>query len=141
MRKPLFLSIFAVLTVLCLGTLHAADKTIGKVFIKAMTSEVNGQQVPDVSLEESVKDMQVKSRLRRFILADHESEADFLIVVLERKGEKWKTVSATFSVKDGGSWKPVAKLSNSNSTYWTIAAGKVIEQAEKWVVANHEEKQ
>ena len=140
MRKLLFVSIFAVVTVLCVGTLNAADKTIGKVFIKAMTSEVNGQQVPDVSLEESVKDMQVKSRLRRFTLADHESEADFLIVVLERKGEKWKTVSATFSVKDGGSWKPVAKLSNSNSTYWTIAAGKVIEQAEKWVLANHEGK-
>jgi len=140
MRKLLFVSAFAVLTVLCLETLHAADKTIGKVFIKAMSSEVNGQQVPDVSLEESVKDMQVKSRLRSFVLAANESEADFLIVVLERKGEKWKTVSATFSVKDAGSWKPVAKLSNSNSTYWTIAAGKVVEQAEKWVIANHQDK-
>jgi hypothetical protein len=140
MRKFLFLSTFAVLTVLCLGTLHAADKTIGKIFIKAMSAEVNGQQVPDAALEDSVKDMKAKPRLGRFVLADNESEANFLIVVLERKGDELKHISASFSVKDGGSWKPVAKLTNTDSTGWGLAARKVVGQAQKWVLANRAEK-
>ncbi len=132
---------FAVLSVLCLGTLHAADKTLGKLFIKAATSEVNGQQVPDAALEDSVKDMKARLELRRFLLANDEADADFLLVVLERKGEQWKAVTASFSVKDGGSWKPVAKLTSTNSSAaWSIAARSVVQQAEKWVLANRAQK-
>jgi hypothetical protein len=62
MRKLLFLSTFAVLAVLCLGTIHAADNKLGKIFIKAATSEVNGQQFPDAALEENVNDMKKNPR-------------------------------------------------------------------------------
>src|ERR1017187_6172521 len=141
MRKPLFLSIFAVLTVLCLGTLHAADKTIGKIFIKAATSEVNGQQFPDAALEENVKDM--KKTPRKFILAGNESEADFLLIVVERKAvavsgqPASKTIVATLSVRDGAAWKPATKLqSGVKNIFWRVAAEDVIKQAEHWVKAN-----
>jgi hypothetical protein len=132
---------FAAVAILCLEALHAADKTLGKLFIKAATSEVNGQQVPDAGLEDSAKDMKARLELRRFVLANNEADADFLLVVLERKGEQVKAVSASFSVKDGGSWKPVAKLTSTNSRpTWSLAARSVVEQAEKWVLTNHAQK-
>src|ERR1017187_8768949 len=114
MRNLSFLSTFAVLTVLCLGTLHPADHKLGKIFIKAATSEVNGQQFPDAALEENVKDMQKTPR--KFILAGSEAEADFLLIVVERKAvavsgqPASKTILATLSVRDGAAWKPASKL-------------------------------
>ena len=41
-------------------------------------AEINGQQFPDADLEESVKDM--TKRPGKFIVADKESDADFLLV-------------------------------------------------------------
>lgn len=57
-----------------------------KIFIKAASSDVNGQQFPDAALEDTVKDM--KKGIGQLGLAADESEADFLLLVLERKVEK-----------------------------------------------------
>ena len=125
----------------CSGALYAADKTMGKLFIKAADSNVNGQQFADPELASTIKDMKV--RHGKFAVVDDESQAEFLIVVLERKMEmrspmgtpvNYKLVSATFSIKDGSSWKPACKLTNSGfngGSSWGIAAGRVINEAEK----------
>jgi hypothetical protein len=44
-----------------------------------------------------------------------------------------KTIHATLSVKDGDAWKPGIRLSGSNAVSWVNAAGKAIDEAEKWV--------
>ena len=123
------------------GASIAADKTMGKVFIKAADATVNGQQFADPELASTIKDMKV--RHGKFAIVDDESQADFLIVVLERKMEmrspmgtpvNYKLISATFSIKDGSSWKPACKLTNSGfngGSSWGIAAGHVISEAEK----------
>ncbi len=131
------------------GTLNAADKTLGKVFIKAADATVNGQQVADPELADTVKDM--KARHGRFVIVDDESQADFLIVVLERQTEQrssmghpenHRMVSATFSVKDGGSWKLACKLGSESgylgkgATSWGMAAGGTMNEAQKCATAN-----
>ena len=147
MRKLVILSTIIVFTILCLGRIEAADKSIGKLFIKAGTADVGGQQLADPELADTVKDMKV--RHDKFTVVEDESQADYLIVVLERKTEvqspggtpvNYRIVAATLSVKDGESWKAVAKLTNgsgfNSGSSWGIAAGKVIGQAEKWVAEN-----
>ena len=87
-RKLSIIGVFVIAVSLYQGSLHAAEK-LGKIFIKAASSEVNGQQFSDVVLEDSVKDL--KKRLEKgqgpFVLASNESEAEFLLVVVERKVE------------------------------------------------------
>ena len=141
MRNLSIVAVFAVLTVLSAATARAADTKLGKIFIKAATSEVNGQQFPDAALEENVNDM--KKTPRKFILAGNESEADFLLIVVERKAvavsgqPASKTILATLSVRDGAAWKPATKLqSGVRNIFWRIAAEDVIKQAENWVKAN-----
>jgi hypothetical protein len=142
MLRSLFVCWCFLLVGFCSGTLNAADKTIGKLFIKAADSTINGQQFADPELASTVKDM--KLRHGKFVVVDDESQADFLIVVLERKTElrspigpatNYRMISATFSVKDGSSWKPVCKLTNGSGfnagSSWGIAAGRVINEAEK----------
>jgi hypothetical protein len=72
----------------------------------------------------------MRKRPGQFILADNESEADFLLVVVERKavavsGEMAsKTTVATLSVRDGAAWKPATKLqSGASITTLSIDAG------------------
>ena len=144
-----FLTLGAALVLTTLmGTLEAADKPLGKLFIKV--APVAEGQFPDPSLEDTVKDM--TKRNDSFLLVANESEADFLIIVLERRIEQrshlggstfdYKLVYATLSVRDGDKWKPAAKISNTNSgnfgggTNWGIAAGKVLGEAKMWVKAN-----
>jgi hypothetical protein len=128
MRDLLVVPVLAVLTVLSAATAQAADNKLGKIFIKAAASEVDGQQFPDADREATVKDM--RKRPGQFILADNESEADFLLVVVERKavavsGEMAsKTIVATLSVRDGAAWKPATKLqSGASITTLSIDAG------------------
>jgi hypothetical protein len=128
----------AVLTVLCSSALVQADDkgTGGKLFIKA---ETNGQQFADPALEDTIKDL--KAKHDKFVVVDDEAKADFLLVVTDRQTESKtqlgtqitvKTVHANLSVKDGDAWKPGIKLAGSNAVSWANAAGKVIEDAEKW---------
>jgi hypothetical protein len=125
-------------------TLNAADKTIGKLFIK---TEAPSGQFADPDLASTIKDMKV--RHGKFDVVDDESKADFLLVVLERKTEmqspagtpvNFRIVLANFSVKDGNSWKPACKLSNGSGfnagSSWGIAAGHVIDAAEKCAKEN-----
>lgn len=132
--------VVGVLTVLGAGTTQAADK-LGKIFVKAGTTEVNGQQFPDAAVEDSVKD--IKKRPGQFALVDQESEADYLLIVVERKATALsgqmasKVIVATLSVRDGTAWKPATKLqSGAKNTIWSVAANNIISQAEKWVKAN-----
>jgi|SRR5579862_6261658 len=134
-------AVFALLNIVGAPSAQAADKQLGKIFIKAATSEVNGQQFPDAELEATVKDM--KKRPGKFILADNESGADFLLVVVERKAvaisgqPASKALVATLSIRDGNAWKPATKLqSRAKDVIWSVAAEHVIGQAEDWVKAN-----
>jgi hypothetical protein len=142
MRNLPAIGAFAILTVLCAPPAHAAEDNLGKIFIKPRLSEVNGQQFPDPELEDTVKDLKKRNR-GKFLLADLESEADFLLVVVERKAvavsgqPASKTVLATLSVKDGGAWKPATKLlSGVKNTSWIVAADQIIKQAAKWAKEN-----
>jgi len=141
MRSLSIVAVLGICTVLSAAVAQAADNKLGKIFIKAATSEVNGQQFPDAALEDSVKDM--KKRPGKFTLAANESEADFLLVIVERKAvavsgqPASKTLLATLSVQDGAAWKPATKLqSGVKNIAWSIAADNVIGQAGNWVKAN-----
>lgn len=134
-------AVVSVLTVVFIGTGHAADKRYGKVFIKGSTAAVDGQEFPDAEIQESLKDM--KKRHGKFALAESESEADFLIVIIERKAvaisgqPASKTIVATLSVRESATWKPAAKLqSKARNVFWSIAADNIIDQAENWVKEN-----
>jgi hypothetical protein len=133
----------------CPIALNAADKTLGALFIKTADATVDGQQFTDPELADSVKDM--KARSGKFVIVDDESRADFLIVVLERKTEQrssmgrpenHRMISATFSIKDGGSWKPACKLGSESgwlgkgATSWGLAARGVMNEAQKCAAAN-----
>jgi hypothetical protein len=124
--------------------LRAADKAIGKLFIK---TEAASGQFADPDLASTIKDM--KARHGKFDVVDDEAKADFLLVVLERKTEmqspagtpvNFRIVLANFSVRDGSSWKPACKLSNGSGfnagSSWGIAAGHVIDAAEKCAKEN-----
>lgn len=138
MRKTLLFVVL--LTSTLLAVLPVEAKTIGKLFIKV--APVPEGEFADPKLEDSVKDM--KDRKGEFTIATDEAEADFLIVVLERKvmpsnflGESTNdpTIYATLSVKDGTEWKPAIKLEGGGAS-WGLAARAVIRNAHKWVKAN-----
>ena len=106
------------LTGFCSAALNAADKTMGKLFIKVADSSVTGRQFADPELAST-------------------------IVVLERKTEmrspagtpvNYRMISANFSVKGGSSWKPACKLTNGSGfnggASWE-ASGRVINADEK----------
>jgi len=133
--------VVVVLATLVPASVHAEDKRYGKVFIKGATAEVNGREFPDAEIEESVKDM--KKRHGKFALAESESEADFMIVIIERRAvaisgqPASKTIAATLSVREGATWKPAAKLqSKARNIFWGLAADNIIDQAENWVKKN-----
>jgi hypothetical protein len=139
MCKLLSLNVLLVLTLL--SPAMGEGRKLGKLFIK--TAPVAEGQFADPTLEDTVKDM--KKRSGDFVIVTDESEADFLIVVLERKVVlksplgtvvNDKTVVATLSVRDGSAWKPAIKLEHGGGTGWGVAAGRVIGDAEKWVKAN-----
>jgi len=139
-------TIVTAFVVLCLpGTVHA-DK-LGKLFVKAATIEVNGQQFPSTELEDSVND--IKKRLGDFTLAKDEAEADFLLVVIKRGVEERddnrsaKVAYATLSVRDGDGWRPGTQLRNAgffSEGSWGNAARGIIGAAEKWVKESRKKK-
>jgi len=119
-----------------------ADKErLGKLLIK--TAPVPEGGFADPKLEDTVKDL--KKNKRDFIIVDDEAEADFLIIVVERKNElrspagtvvNNKTVRATLSIKEDGEWKPAIKLEHGGGNFWELAAARVMEDAEKWIKKN-----
>jgi hypothetical protein len=133
--------VFAIFTVISPVTTQAADQKVWKILIKAATTEVNGQQFADSELDATVKDL--RKATHGLIVTDNESEADFLLVVVERKAVAMsgqpasKTIVATLSVRDGAAWKPATKLqSGVGTTIWRAAAEEIIIKAEKWLNAN-----
>lgn len=124
------------------NTIAPSDKEkLGKLFIKSAPAGEDG--FADPKLEETVKDL--KKNHRDFIIVDNEDEADFLIVVVERKNElrspagsvvNNKTVRATLSIKEDGKWKPAIKLEHGGGNFWELAAARVMEDAEKWIKKN-----
>lgn len=114
---------------------------IGKLFVKAAITEVDGKQIEDTELEEAVKD--IKKRPGKFVLVDKESEADFLLIINERNSVAQsgtaaaKSILATLYVREASEWKPAAKLkSGSNDIFWGVAAEHLIKKAAKWVKDN-----
>lgn len=130
MCKVVGLSFLLALTLLSPTVVKAAN--LGKLFIDV--APVTEGQLPDLRLEDSVKDL--KERKGDFAIVSDESEADFRIVVSERKvSGQYKAVSATLSVRDGKAWKVVAKL-DDGADAWGPAARRVMSNAQKWVKAN-----
>jgi len=114
---------------------------LGKLVIK--TAPVAEGEFADPKLEDTVKDL--KKNHRDFVIVEDEADADFLIVVVERKNElrspagtvvNNKTIRATLSVKEDGKWKPAIKLEHGGGNFWELAASRVMEDAEKWIRKN-----
>jgi len=124
------------------GATPSADKEkLGKLVIR--TAAVAEGEFADPKLEETVKDL--KKNHRDFVIVDNEAEADFLIIVVERKNElrspagsvvNNKIVRATLSIKEDGKWKPAIKLEHGGGNFWDLAASRVMEDAEKWITKN-----
>ena len=142
-------SLAVVVLALTIGTAVATTNTrtvgdkekLGKLVIK--TAPVPEGGFADPKLEDTVKDL--KKNKRKFIIVDDEAEADFLIIVVERRNElrspagsvvNNKTVFATLSIKEDGKWKPAIKLEHGGGNFWELAASRVMEDAEKWIKKN-----
>src|SRR5713226_2910462 len=102
---------------------------LGKLVIK--TAPVPEGGFADPKLEDTVKDL--KKNHRDFVIVDDEADADFLIIVLERKNElrspagsvvNNKTIFATLSFKEDGKWKPAIKLEHGGGNFWELAAAR-----------------
>lgn len=113
---------------------------LGKIFVKAATTKVDGQEIPDADREDSVKGM--KEKPGKFILVDKESEADFLIVLNERistpqsGSPSSKSLVAALYVRESGEWKPATVLRSQGNTFWSVATGDIMKKAAKWVKEN-----
>jgi hypothetical protein len=124
------------------GTVTVPQKDkLGKLLIK--TAPVPEGEFADPKLEDTVKDL--KKNHRDFVIVDDEAQADFLIIVLERKNElrspagsvvNDKIIRATLSIKEDGKWKPAIKLEHGGGNFWDLASSRVIEDAEKWIKKN-----
>jgi hypothetical protein len=119
----------------------AEKEKLGKLVIK--TAPLAEGEFADPKLEDTVKDL--KKNKRNFEIVDNEDEADFLIIVVERKNVlrspmgsvvNNKTVFATLSIKEEGKWKPAIKLEHGGGNFWELAASRVMEDAEKWIKKN-----
>lgn len=131
MKKQLAIVVaFAVLSTFQASPLYAGDK-LGKLFIKASVATVDGQQFTDQGKEDSVKDL--KERAGKFILVDSEKEADYLLLVVERKRNSGKSeIAATLSFRNDGQWKPGTRLVVDANT-WSYAATRLMVQVNGWV--------
>jgi len=133
MKKLTLVVAFAALSALQVSPLYAGEK-LGKVFIKASSSIVDGQQFADQDKEDSVKDM--KERAGKFVVVDSEKEADYLVIVVERNRRDSVKVElvATISFKQNGQWKPGTRLiASSNGA--GMAARRMMGQVNDWVEA------
>ena len=107
-------------TITATGVTCFDKEKLGKLVIK--TAPVPEGGFADPKLEDTVKDL--KKNHRNFVIVDDEAEADFLIIVVDRKNElrspagsvvNNKTVFATLSLKENGnqgsSWSTAAVIS------------------------------
>jgi hypothetical protein len=113
---------------------------LGKIFIKAAMTKIDGQEVPDAEREDSVKGM--KEKAGKFFLVDKESEADFLIVLNERistpqsDNPSSKSLVATLYIRESGEWKAATVLKSRDNLFWGVATGDIMKKAAKWVKEN-----
>lgn len=131
MKKTLIAVVVVVFSFVQVSSLHAADKKLGKIFIKATSATVDGKEFPDQEKEDSVKDL--KKKADKFVVVDSEADADYLLVVVERNraGDKIE-VRATLSVKENGEWKPATLLTGPANRVWSVAAERLMKEAAKW---------
>ncbi len=133
---------FAVFALLARGAVAQDESSegnkLGKLLIRAAPTIVDGKEFPDIRREQSVKDLKWKPR--RFYLTLNENDADYLLVVLERREvgtqKNSRTLFASLSIRQGGVWVPAASLESGQQGSWPVAAEKVTGQAEKWVIKN-----
>jgi hypothetical protein len=131
MKKFAIVTVFAVLSALQVSPLYAGDK-LGKLFIKASSTIVDGQEFTDKAMEDTVQDM--KRTADRFEIVDSEKEADYRLTIVSRGKNSFKAeIKATLSYKENGQWKPGAMLTGLSSRTWTIAANQVVKDAADWI--------
>lgn len=123
---------FGIISVLQASALYADNQKLGKIFIRAAVPTIDGQQFPDKGREESVKDL--RKRAGNFIVVDDESEADYLLVLVERNRRDSVKVElvSTISYKEDGQWKPGGRLTASSNGAG-MAARRMMGQASDWV--------
>ena len=144
MSKFLRQFLLSVLSIILFAPTSATAETLGKLFIKV--APLAEGEFADPGLDDSVKDLKKFAEPERrgsaFLVVSEESEADFLIIVVERKVVlrspagtviNDKTIFATLSVRDGDKWKPAIKLERGGGVGWLLAAKKLMRQAEDWV--------
>jgi len=141
---PILSCLLAMTFLICSVEAAAQQKSekdkLGKIFIKAATTKVDGQEVPDAEREDSAKGMKEKSG--KFILVDQEAEADFLLVLNERistaqsGNPSSKSLVATLYVREAGEWKAAIVLKSQGNAFWSVATGDIMKKAAKWVKEN-----
>jgi hypothetical protein len=126
---------------------------LGKLYLKSAPANVEGQDFTNQELEATVKDLRGKAK--KFTLVDNEADAEFLLTVIKRETKVGQPnllthrtprnvseVYATLSVKDGDAWKPGVQLStNGCCRYWSDAASKIMNDAQKWAEQQRKNKQ
>ena len=139
--KFTIVALFSVLSALQGSLGYAADESLGKIFIKASTTTVNGQEFQDREKEDSVKDLKgfvpKEYKPRKFLLVENELDADYLLIVIERSSAvqgRGIELRATISVKENGQWKAGARLNGTANGVWRAAAERLMNDAAKWVV-------
>jgi hypothetical protein len=140
MKKQVKLITLSLLLFLASATVAVGQDKSGKFFVKAATTEVDGQQISDMELGQSVKD--IKKQIRPIYLADKESEADYVIVLNERNATPQsgnpdaKSLIATLYIRKNGELKPAVKLKSGNYIFWSLAAENIVKKAVKWINEN-----
>ena len=122
------------------SSVHAADKTLGKIFIKASSTTIDGHEFQDREKEDSAKDLKNfvpnKSESNKFVLVENEQDADYLLIVVERSSAvagRGIELRATISVKENGQWKAGARVNGIANGVWRAAAERLMNDAAKWV--------
>jgi hypothetical protein len=140
MKKLTIVAVFTVLSAIQASSVYAADKILGKIFIKASSTTVDGQEFQDREKEDSVKDLKnyvpKKPESNKFFLVENEQDADYLLIVVERSSQvagRGVELRATISVKQNGQWKAGARVNGIDNGAWRAAAERLINDAAKWV--------
>lgn len=139
------LSIVAFLAILSAvqGSVHGQGRTLGKMFVKASPAIVDGKEFPDREREDSVVDVKkyvpTKYENNKFVLAESEEDADYLLVVVERSRASTRKIElrGTISFKENGQWKPGTRLTGLANNVWRVAAENLVNDAAKWVRAQN----
>lgn len=123
--------VFGILAAFQVSAVYAGDQKLGKIFIKAAATTVDGQVFSDKGREDSVKDL--RERAGDFVAVNDEKEAEFLLVIVGRvKNSNKAELSVTLSFKEDGQWKPGTRLT-AEANSWSMAARRIMGQASDWV--------